>query len=231
MIEDEMVLLGGREATRLVERDIQLASDRDVPVLISGEAGVGKHVVARLIHERSRRAAAPLVTIDGDAFPRGIERASNGTLILDRPWAMSPAAQAALMGFLETGEIPDRPPVDGSISLDIRTIAVTCRDLLRESIAEPLYYRLNVIHIPVRPLRDRIEDLPPLLSRFLADAASARRVPVPAVSSQALNAMMQYHWPGNVRELKELVEALVPRTGRQRIEVEALPLEQWHPGA
>jgi two-component system nitrogen regulation response regulator NtrX len=229
MIDDEMVLAGASEATRLIERDIALAARCDLPVLIGGERGVGKHLVARLIHARSRRATAPLLRMPAEPFPAGVERAQDGTLVLEGVCAMNAAGQHALMRFLQFGESAEPPVAATASSLNIRVIALTRRNLMAQGFSEALYYRLNVIHVVVQSLRDRIEDLPLLLSRFLADAACARGVGTPDVSAEALAAMMAYRWPGNVRELKDLVEGLVQRAPQQRIELDALPLDHWRP--
>src|ERR687891_186673 len=188
-------MIGMSTATRAVEEEMDHAARSDAKVLITGESGVGKEIVARLIHERGSRGRAPLITINCAGFPdslleselfghvkgsftdahrdkRGwLESAHGGTIFMDEIGEMSLRMQALLLRFLETGEI-QRVGSDRRLpTLDVRVITATHRRLLDriadQSFREDLYYRLNVIHIEVPPLRDRREDVPVLLNHFL----------------------------------------------------------------
>ena len=204
-----------------IAREIECAARCRVPVLLTGETGVGKKVVARTIHEQSRRPAPPLVTLNcsgqseqsfdselSGRIPHG------GTLLINEPGALDLRMQAALLRFLERG-------VDG------RVISVTRRPLFAAVGAKTflcdLYYRLNVMHIEIPPLRARREDVPVLLDGFLHEAMPGQ---VPAeVSGDAVQHLMEYYWPGNVRELKAVAERLVLTCAGGRIEVSVLPPE------
>jgi DNA-binding NtrC family response regulator len=246
-------MIGMSVAIRAVEEEIDHAARSDAKVLITGESGVGKEIVARLIHERGPRRHAPLVTINCAGFPDSLleselfghvkgsftdahrdkvgwlERAHGGAIFMDEIGEMSLRMQALLLRFLETGEIQrvgsDRrlPP------LDVRVIAATHRRLINhiadKSFREDLYYRLNVIHIEVPPLRERREDILVLLTYFLQMFAETHQLPRPEVAPEALELLTQYHWPGNVRELRNVAERLVLRCATGTVEVGSLPKE------
>ncbi len=248
-------MVGVSAAIRSVEDEIHHAARSDAKVLITGESGVGKEIVARQIHQRSNRGRGPLVTINCAGFPdslleselfghvkgsftdayrdkRGwLEMAHGGTIFMDEVGEMSLRMQALLLRFLETGEIQrvgsDRhlPP------LDVRVITATHRRLLEriadQTFREDLYYRLNVIHIEVPALRERREDVPVLLTHFLRTFSDTHHLPVPDVSPEALGCLTAYHWPGNIRELKNVSERLVLRSRQGSITPDALPPEVW----
>src|SRR5688572_11019185 len=251
--KNSVVLVGVSAALRGVEEEIHHASRSDAKVLITGESGVGKEIVARLIHTRSSRVNGPLVTINCAGFPdslletelfghvkgsftdahrdkRGwLESAHGGTIFMDEVGEMSLRMQALLLRFLETGEI-QRVGSDRRLpSLDVRVITATHRRLIDriadKTFREDLYYRLNVVHIEVPPLRDRREDVFVLLTHFLRIFSEAHRVPVPEVTAAALARLTSYAWPGNVRELRNVSERLVLRCRNGRIDVDMLPSE------
>ena len=245
-------LIGQSPATLALRDEMDCAAQCHAKVLITGESGVGKEVVARLIHHGSTRSHKALVAIncagvpdslleselfghvrgsftDAYADKRGrFEVAHGGTVFLDEVGEMSARMQAMLLRFLETGEIQrlgsDRmlPP------LDVRTITATHRNLIEhvreKTFREDLYYRLNVIHIRIPPLRERRDDIEPLLHHSLRISASAHRRPEPALTPAALAALIAYDWPGNVRELRNVCERLVLQP-RSPIEVTMLPAE------
>src|SRR5688572_3975885 len=251
-----MVMVGVSAALRSVEEEIQHAARSDAKVLITGESGVGKEIVARLIHEGSGRNRAPLITINCAGFPdslleselfghvrgsftdahrdkRGwLEAAQGGTIFMDEVGEMSLRMQALMLRFLETGEIQrvgsDRPMT----SVDVRVITATHRRLLQhvsdKTFREDLYYRLNVVHIEVPPLRERREDVVILLNHFFHMFSESHRIPVPDISPEAVAHLSSYSWPGNVRELKNVAERLVLRCRHERIEVDLLPAEILH---
>src|SRR5215213_297737 len=188
-------ILGVSPAAQSIEQEITEAARTDAKVLITGESGVGKEVVARLIHQRSARRHAPLVTINCAGIPdtllaselfghvRGsftdayrdkqgwIEQAHRGTIFMDEIGEMSPQMQSMLLRFLENGEIQRVGSDRRTTSVDVRIITATNRKLLERVAAgqfrEDLFYRLNVIHIEIPPLRERREDIPALLANFL----------------------------------------------------------------
>jgi DNA-binding NtrC family response regulator len=247
-------MLGASAAMRAVEREISVAAACAAKVLITGESGVGKELVARLIHERGHRACAPFVPMNCAGLPdtlleselfghvrgsftgayrdkRGrLESAHKGTIFMDEIGEMSLRMQAMLLRFLETGEI-QRVGADRSLPpLDVRVIAATHRDLLAkvadQSFREDLFYRLNVVHIEVPPLRDRRDDIPTLLRHFLSTFSNMHRLPVPEITPDALERLLTYDWPGNVRELKNAAERLVVSGGTNgRIDVRSLPTD------
>ena len=206
-------LIGASAALREIEQEIECASRSDAKVLISGETGVGKDVVARLIHQRSRRTGS-FVTINCAGVPdslleselfghvrgsftgayrdrRGwLDQAQDGTIFMDEIGEMSLRMQALLLRFLENGEIQrvgaDRVQAAGNV----RVIAATNRNLVErvadKSFREDLYYRLNVIHVVVPPLRDRRDDVEPLVKHFLSTFSVAHNKALPSITEQAM---------------------------------------------
>mgnify|MGYP006171523351 CR=1 FL=1 len=254
-MDKPVVMVGMSPAIRGVEEEIHHAARTDAKVLITGESGVGKEIVARLIHERSSRGRGPLVTINCAGFPdslletelfghvkgsftdayrdkRGwLEMAHGGTIFMDEVGEMSLRMQALLLRFLETGEIQRVGSDRRQAPLDVRVITATHRRLLDritdQTFREDLYYRLNVIHIEVPALRDRREDVPVLLTHFLRTFSDTHHLPMPDMSPEALACLTAYHWPGNIRELKNVSERLVLRCRQGRVMPDALPPEVW----
>jgi DNA-binding NtrC family response regulator len=253
MLNSPVVLAGVSSAIRSVEEDIVHAARSDAKVLITGESGVGKEIVARLIHQRSKRSNGPLVTINCAGFPdslletemfghmkgsftdayrdkRGwLELANGGTIFMDEVGEMSLRMQALLLRFLESGEIQRVGSERALAAVNVRVITATHRRLLDriadKSFREDLYYRLNVIHVEVPPLRERVEDIEVLLKFFLREFSSTHHSPEPELTHDALECLAAYQWPGNVRELKNFAERLVLRNRTGRVGVEHLPLE------
>jgi two-component system response regulator HydG len=244
-------LVGSSAAMRKLCELIERLADAGSSVLIVGETGTGKGVVARAIHAQSERASSPFVALNCASVPEALleselfghvkgaftsatsnrvgllEAADGGTLFLDEIGEMALSLQAKLLHVLESGTVravgsnKERP-------IDVRTIAATHRDL-RELVKlgtfrEDLLYRLDVITIEVPPLRQRKEDLPELLAHFLAVSKERHpRSPVVRVSPAALARMSEYAWPGNVRELEHCVERLVVLGRDAEIGVDELP--------
>jgi len=253
-METSTMMLGTSAAMRAVQREISVAAGCGAKVLITGESGVGKELVARLIHERGHRGSAPFVPMNCAGLPdslleselfghvkgsftgayrdkRGrLEAAHKGTIFMDEIGEMSFRMQAMLLRFLETGEI-QRVGADRSLPpLDVRIIAATHRDLAARvtdhSFREDLFYRLNVIHIEVPPLRERRDDIPCLLRYFLETFSNVHRLPVPEIAPVALQRLLAYDWPGNVRELKNVAERLVVHGGDDgQLDIRSLPME------
>jgi transcriptional regulator with PAS, ATPase and Fis domain len=253
MMQTAQQLIGVSSALRRLQEDLEFAARSDAKVLITGESGVGKEVVARLIHQRSARRNASLVTINCAGLPdtlleselfghvRGsftgayrdrpglLEMGNGGTVFMDEVGEMSLRMQALLLRFLESGEV-QRVGADRMQSrVDVRVIAATNRNLLDritvKEFREDLYYRLNVIHLLIPPLRERREDVQVLLVYFLRVYSQRHGVPTPDLSPDALRLLTAYDWPGNVRELKNVVERLVVRARASVIAPEDLPAE------
>ena len=252
-METRAQLIGESNATRAVLVDVECAAASDAKVLITGESGVGKEVVAQLIHQRSRRSAAQLIAINCAGVPdsllaselfghvRGsftdayrdkqgwLERADRGTIFMDEVGEMSLQMQAALLRFLENGEIQRVGADRRSAVVDVRVVAATNRKLLDRVAAkefrEDLFYRLNVIHIEVPPLRERPDDVPPLVHHFLGLFSTAYRITRPEVLPDAMDQLKRAPWPGNVRQLRNVLERLVVNSRRDVITVADLPRE------
>jgi DNA-binding NtrC family response regulator len=227
----------------------------NVPVILHGETGAGKEVVARFLHERGPRAGKAMVSVNCAAIPaqlvestlfghekgaftgaaqrqKGVfEEADGGTVFLDEIGELPLSAQAALLRVLETGRFA-RVGSPREITVDVRILAATHRDLEAMSgtgaFRADLYYRLSVMVIVIPPLRDRPEDVEPLARRFLAQAGGGR---VRDITAAALARLAAYAWPGNVRELRNTIEraALLART--ETIQEEDLPARVREAGA
>jgi transcriptional regulator with PAS, ATPase and Fis domain len=250
-VTGQTLLLGRSAALAAVRADAECASRSSAKVLITGETGVGKEIVARTIHARSSRASAPLVTINCAGFPdtlleselfghtRGsftgayrdkpgiLETGHNGTVFLDELGEMRLRMQSVLLRFLETGEIQRIGATRSHTRVDVRLITATNRELRQDIAAggfrEDLYFRLNVIRIAIPPLRDRREDIPLLVEHFLDLCSRQHRTVRPRMQPQAIEAMVAQRWPGNVRELKNVIERLVLRAAGAPIGVADLP--------
>jgi DNA-binding NtrC family response regulator len=246
-------LIGISPATRALEEEINYAARTDAKVLITGESGVGKEVAARLLHQRSSRHRAPLVTINCAGIPdtllaselfghmrgsftdayrdkRGwLEEAHGGTVFLDEIGEMSLQMQSMLLRFLESGEIQRVGAERHNTVVDVRVITATNRRLLDRvagnDFREDLYYRINVVHIEIPPLRERREDVPVMIEYFLKQCATLRRESPPRLSDDAALQLQAYDWPGNVRQLRNIVERLILRAGSGTITRADLPRE------
>jgi len=223
------VLIGADGALADVARMIELAAGSDAPVLITGETGTGKNVVAKNIHYSSAHRSGPFIPINCAALPenlieselfgyekgaftgaeasrRGVfEMAEGGTLFLDEIGEMPLHLQSKLLSALEDGQIK-RLGGEKYIAVDVRIIAATASDLdrtLGESFREDLYFRLSVVRIHLPPLRERTRDLPALCDHLLGQTTNGRHVKIDARDLERLAA---YAWPGNVRELKNVLE-------------------------
>src|SRR5262245_28993216 len=251
-MSESHTLIGTSGAIKNIEEEVQCAARSDAKVLITGESGVGKEVIARLIHQQSQRSRSPLITINCAGVPdtlleselfghvrgsftdahrdkRGwLEQAQHGTIFLDEIGEMSLRMQAILLRFLENGEI-QRVGADRVHSVvNVRVIAATNRNLLariaEKQFREDLYYRLNVIHIPVPPLRERRADIPALVHHFSRSYSRKHRIDEPSITDEVMGKLTAYEWPGNIRELKNAVERLVIRS-RGAIGIADLPRE------
>jgi transcriptional regulator with PAS, ATPase and Fis domain len=229
-------LLGDHPLIEQVRCLARKVAPTDATVLIDGESGTGKDIVARLIHAQSRRARGPFVAVNCGAIPKdllesemfGHERgsftgaltsraglfqcANHGTIFLDEVSEMAPTLQVKLLRVLQEREMH---PIGSArdVKIDVRVIAATNTDLQRQIAAarfrEDLYYRLNVVPVTMPPLRERRSDIPQLVEHFLELHSRRHRDAAVCVTDQAMVQLWEYDWPGNVRELENLLERLV----------------------
>jgi DNA-binding NtrC family response regulator len=247
------VLVGESAGIVSLRDDIAAASRTHAKVLILGETGTGKEVVARLLHAQSPRRARPFVAVNCSGIPetlleselfghtRGsftgavrdklglVRQADRGTLFLDELGEMSLRMQAVLLRFTETGEIQPVGAEGPTGHTDVRLITATNRDLRQRitdgAFREDLFYRLNVIQIRIPPLRERGNDVLLLLDYYLERAAQAHRLRQPTLTPGAAESLLAYQWPGNVRELRNVAERLVLQDRVGPITPDTLPLE------
>src|SRR5919202_356646 len=242
--------VGTSAALERTLKQARAVADTSATVLITGENGTGKEVLARAIHEESGRRDRPFVAVSYAALPEALieselfghvrgaftdaktdrvgrfELADGGTLFLDEVGELTPGAQVKLLRVIERREF-ERVGSNRVIEGDIRLVAATNRDLEKEvsegRFREDLFYRLNVVPLHLPPLRERREDIPVLAAHFAAKAAEKHARATPELDPALLEALQEYDWPGNVRELENLVERLVVLTKGARLGVEFLP--------
>jgi two-component system nitrogen regulation response regulator NtrX len=249
MIEKNSIS-GNSEPIKLLKKQIAAAAPSDTWILIKGENGTGKELVARTIHQMSSRVDKPLIDVNCAAIPEELieselfghekgsftgavtkkrgkfELANDGTIFLDEIGDMSLKTQAKILRVLQEQQF-QRVGGGRTIKVNVRVIAATNKDLAEEIksglFREDLYYRLNVIPIEVPSLRHRIQDLPLLVETFLGDNARQERQHPKQMAPEALDLLQQYPWPGNVRELKNLVERLTIMVEGDTINVDDIP--------
>jgi len=245
-------LLGESKGMQEVYRWIELAAPSNAPVLVFGESGTGKELVASTIHQRSERRAKPIVAINCAAIPESLieselfghergaftgaterragcfELADGGTLFLDEIAEMAISVQAKLLRVLQEGTFR-RVGGKTELKVDVRIVAATNRDpteaLAQKQLREDLYYRLNVFTLRVPSLRERPEDIPLLVERFIEDFNREDNRTVHGVTPDAQRALVEYSWPGNVRQLRNVIQRAVVASGTNVIEREHLPPE------
>lgn len=229
-------MIGASEGLTRIRETLRKIAPTDARVLITGENGVGKELVARNLHRQSNRSKGPMIEVNCAAIPGELieselfghekgsftsalktrigkfEQASGGTLFLDEIGDMSLEAQAKVLRALQEGKIT-RVGGDTEIKVDVRVIAATNKNLLEETEARKfrldLYHRLSVILIHVPSLNEREEDIPLLINHFLQIIAQEYKQPVKEIEPQAVQALCKHRWTGNIRELKNIVERLV----------------------
>ena len=258
-LKTNVELIGRSPGIIALQQELERVARSDAKVLVTGESGVGKEIVARSLHARGPRAShvfapvncagLPETLLESELFghvkgsftgayrdkPGKMEIAHLGTVFLDEVGEMTLRMQGMLLRFLETGEL-QKVGADGSTRhVNVRVIAATNRDL-RDLVAkgtfrEDLFYRLNVIHLKVPPLRERRQDIPALVNQFLSQFAARNHTPPLTVSTDAMNTLLAYSWPGNVRELENAMERLVVTSTSDTIECEHLPPEIRSNGA
>ncbi|HHT9116718.1 MAG: sigma-54-dependent Fis family transcriptional regulator [Planctomycetes bacterium] len=242
------VMIGNGIAMNAVYKMIDKAAPSDSIVLIQGESGTGKELVAQIIHQRSTRADKPFVVINCATLQETLleselfghvkgaftgatelrmglfEVADGGTLFLDEIGELAINTQAKLLRVVQSGEIR-RVGDNKAINVDTRIIAATHRDLAGEvknrKFREDLYFRLNVITLPLPPLRERREDIPVLINHFLDNFCKNKRKKT--LLPEVMTVMTQYNWPGNVRELKNTIERLIVMTEEDSVSIGDLP--------
>ena len=225
---------------------VERVASTNSTVLLGGESGVGKDLIARAIHEKSRRAAGPFIKINSTAIPESLleselfgyekgaftgatgskpgkfELADKGTLFLDEIGDVPPATQVKLLRVLQEREF-ERLGGTRTLKVDVRLVAATNRDLRaaleQGTFREDLYYRLNVVPIDIPPLREHREDIPELVNLFLTRFVGDSRKDITGISPVALRVLESHHWPGNVRELLNIVERACALTKGPLIEV------------
>jgi two-component system nitrogen regulation response regulator NtrX len=249
-VGQEDQLHGSSVAINSVRATLKRVAPTGSRVLISGPAGVGKEIAARMIHQWSPRARAPFIVLsaammsperveeelfgsesEGTMRPGLLEHAHGGTLFLDEIADMPQTTQAKILRVL-TDQSYTRVGGQRPVKVDVRVLSATSRNLQEEIAAgrfrEDLYYRLNVVPVKLPPLRERREDIPELVSHFLARLAAERRITAPSISEEAMAALQAHDWPGNVRQLRNIIERtliLAPGDRVSCIEVDLLPPE------
>jgi len=234
-------MIGHSAPIMKIRETIDKVAPTEARVMITGENGVGKELVARWIHEKSNRATGPLVEVNCAAIPSELieselfghekgsftsaikqrigkfEQANGGTLFLDEIGDMSLNAQAKVLRALQEGKIT-RVGADKDITVDLRVIAATNKDLLKEVDAKTfrldLYHRLSVIIIHVPSLNERKDDIPPLVDQFLADICEDYGIAKKTIDDETMQLLQGYDWTGNIRELRNVVERLVILSGK-----------------
>jgi formate hydrogenlyase transcriptional activator len=235
-IQQKTNLFGSSRALSLVQAHIATVAPSDSTVLVTGETGTGKELVARAIHQASRRRDAAMVTVNCAALSSGLiesemfghekgaftgaiarkigrfELADGGTILLDEVGELSPEVQAKLLRVLQEGQF-ERVGSVKTVRVDVRVIAATNRDLAK-AVADgrfraDLFYRLNVFPIQLPPLRERREDIPLVAKYFTAKYATQAGRRITTVLKKTLNTLTAYDWPGNVRELQNIIERAV----------------------
>jgi two-component system response regulator AtoC len=248
------LVVGESPAMVDLKAEIERVARSDAKVLITGESGSGKELVAQAIHTGSTRADREFVAVNCAGMPETLleselfghvkgsftgayrdklgklELADQGTMLLDEIGEMTLRMQGLLLRFLETGEL-QKVGADRVVGrADVRVLAATNRNL-RDMIGhgtfrEDLFYRLNVIHLMVPPLRERKEDIPGLANHFLRHfTRNETSVAAREISADVMEALTQYHWPGNVRELQNIIERLAVTMGAATVRLEDLPVE------
>lgn len=248
-------LAGGGALMQQVRSQIARIAAADVSVLITGETGTGKELVAQLIHRNSRRSARPFVAINCAAVPdtlleselfgheRGaftgahvsregkLQHASGGVLFLDEIGDMSLVAQAKILRAVES-RVVQRLGSNQDTPVQVRVLAATNQDLetltREKKFREDLYFRLNVVRLALPPLRERLEDIPELVEHTMRDLQQRHQGPVRRIEDDLLRRLQTYHWPGNVRELRNLLESMVVLSPSRSVGVSDLPSHVKH---
>lgn len=249
-------LAGAGAAMQRIRSQIARIASADVSVLITGETGTGKELVAQLIHRNSRRNARPFVAINCAAVPdalleselfgyeRGaftgaeiaregkLQHASGGTLFLDELAEMSLAAQAKILRAVES-RVVQKLGSNKDTPVQVRLLAATNQDLetltKEKKFREDLYFRLNVVRLALPALRDRLEDIPELVEHTMKELQQRHRGPVRRIEDDLIRRLQAYHWPGNVRELRNVLESMMVLSISRSVGISDLPAHVKHP--
>jgi len=249
-IERRYEIIGESEKIKMLKQQIALAGPTNGWVLIHGESGAGKELVARAIHRASRRSSGPFVEVNCAAIPQELieselfghekgsftgatgmkrgkfELAQGGTIFLDEIADMSMATQAKVLRVLEGQEF-QRVGGTKTLKADVRVIAASNKTLIDEikkgAFREDLYYRLNVIPLEVPPLRERADDIPQLVRHFLQEFSTEYGQKTKSIDDDALDLFVRYQWPGNVRELRNIIERLIIMVPAPVLRVQDVP--------
>ena len=240
-------IVGESVEIKEIVKIIQQVAITDLTILITGESGSGKEVVAKAIYKTSNRKSKNLITVNCGAIPEGIleselfghekgaftgasefrkgyfELANHGTIFLDEIGELQPQTQVKFLRILENGEFM-RVGSSETLKADVRVIAATNQDLERDvhenKFRADLYYRLRAINIKIPPLRERKEDIPLLFDKFVTEICAENKIEFKGISQSATDLMFNYNWPGNIRELQNVVKNLIILHGNKIIEDE-----------
>jgi two-component system nitrogen regulation response regulator GlnG len=243
-------IVGGSPAMQQIFKAVGKVAGTDLTVLLRGESGTGKELIARALHENSRRKGRAFVPVNCAAIPRELleselfghekgaftgavtarrgrfEQADGGTVFLDEVGDMDLSLQTKLLRVLQERRI-ERLGGEGSIPVDVRIVAATNQDLdgavAARAFREDLFYRLNVVSIHLPPLRDRREDIPALVAHFLAAFAREQKTAAKVFAPETLDLMLRYRWPGNVRELENVIKRAAALTPTSLVLPDQLP--------
>ena len=249
-------IIGQSEAIKEVFDRIEKVGTTDVTVLIEGESGSGKELVARELHKRSKRRNEPLIIMNCAAVPETLieselfghekgaftgaaerrsgkfELANKGTIFLDEIGDMSISTQSKLLRVLQEQKF-ERLGGAETLAVDVRIISATHRDLEEEieegRFREDLYYRIKVVNIKIPPLRHRKEDIPLLVNRFIQYFSEEHQKRIVSISNEAMKILISYNWPGNVRQLKNVIESALVLANNEILDTTDLPEEIKHP--
>ncbi len=249
--KDKYIITGDSDATIELKKQIQTVAPTNAWVLIVGENGTGKELVAHNIHRLSKRKNQPLVEVNCAAIPEDLieselfghekgaftgastmkrgkfDQANGGTIFLDEIGDMSLKAQSKTLRILQEQKF-ERVGGNNTIKVDVRVLAATNKDLEAEiekgTFRDDLYFRLNVIPIRVPPLRERVDDIPKLVDEFVTELSQRTNMEPKKISKEATAILQDYDWPGNVRELKNLVERLMIMVPTPEIQAKDIPL-------
>jgi two-component system NtrC family response regulator len=246
-------LIGASGVIAELSQEIDRIARSDAKVLITGESGVGKELVANAIHHRSPRAQRAMVAVNCAGLPETLleselfghvkgsftgayrdkqgklEMADGGSIFLDEIGEMTLRMQGLLLRFMETGELQKVGADRATGRVNVRVIAATNRNLrdmiIEGTFREDLFYRLNVIHLTVPALRERREDIPALIDHFMTRFTRSNTYTVKYISPEANKLLCEYSWPGNVRELENVIERLVVTGRSETVTPDDLPME------
>ena len=243
-------IIGRSKSIQLVIEKIQSVALKDVTILITGETGTGKELVANAIHYNSHRSSKPFVKVNCAALSEGVleselfghekgaftgalttrigrfELADDGTIFLDEVGDISLSTQSKLLRVLQENEF-ERVGGNETKKVDVRVISATNKDLSKlidkGNFREDLYYRLNVVNINIPTLKERREDINLLATDFISRLNTQKNYRIRSIAKDALQALMKYHWPGNVRELENVIESAMALAGGEVLKAKHLP--------